>query len=373
MGALALFRIRTIRVRFEPSPSVGVSLEDLTVAVVGATGAVGAKVIELLEERKFPVKELRAFASFRSEGVKIPFDSGELTVHEANPECFTGVDVVFFAAGGGTSKVLAPEAVKRGAVVVDKSSAWRMTPEVPLVIPEINAVDILDHEGIISSPNCSTIVLLMALAPLHRANPIKRVIVDTYQSASGAGGKAITELFQQTRDTLDQREPEHVTFPHTLAFNVLPHVEDFADDDYTTEEIKMRDETCKIMHLPHLPVSATCVRVPVPVSHSEAVHIELTHPITPQEARGVLAKAPGVIVQDDVAHNVYPLAQDATGKDEIFVGRIRMDLALENGLSLWTVGDNLRKGAALNAIQIAEELVVRDCLKPRRKSGAAQS
>ena len=348
-------------------------MQDLTIAVVGATGAVGRKVIELLEERNFPMKELRAFASFRSEGVKIPFNGEELTVHEAKPEGFIGADLVFFAAGGGTSKELAPEAVKRGAVVVDKSSAWRMTPNVPLVIPEINAVDILEHEGIVSSPNCSTIVLLMALAPLHRANPIKRVIVDTYQSASGAGGKAIAELFQQTRDTLEQKEPEHSTFPHTLAFNVLPHVEDFAGDGYTTEEIKMQDETRKIMHLPNLPVSATCVRVPVPVSHSEAVHIELTHPITPQEAREILAKAPGVIVQDDVAHNVYPLAQDATGKDEIFVGRIRRDLALENGLSLWTVGDNLRKGAALNAIQIAEELVVRDCLKPRRKSGAAHS
>lgn len=352
-------------------------MQDLTVAVVGATGAVGRKVIELLEERKFPVKELRAFASFRSEGVKIPFKGGDLTVHEAKPESFTGADLVFFAAGGDTSKALAPEAVKRGAVVVDKSSAWRMTPSVPLVIPEINPADIQEHEGIISSPNCSTIVLLMALAPLHRANPIKRVIVDTYQSASGAGGKAITELYQQTRDTLDQKEPEHSTFPHTLAFNVLPHVEDFArdfaDEGYTTEEIKMQDETRKILHLPHLPVSATCVRVPVPVSHSEAVHIELTHPITPQEARGILAKAPGVIVQDDVAQNSYPLAQDATGKDEIFVGRIRRDLALENGLSLWTVGDNLRKGAALNAIQIAEELVARDCLKPRRKSGAAHS
>ena len=334
-------------------------MTDPTVAIVGATGAVGGQLLSILEERAFPLVELRLFASARSEGLQLNFRGGQLTVHEATPDGFDGADIVFFAAGGGTSKALAPEAAKRGAVVVDKSSAWRMDPAVPLVIPEINPDDIGEHRGIISSPNCSTIVMLMAIAPLHAANPIKRVIVDTYQSASGAGGRGILELMQQARDTLDDREPAHATFPHTLAFNVLPHVEEFADGDYTTEEIKMQDETRKIMHVPGLPVSATCVRVPVPVSHSEAVHIEMSNPMTPGEAREVLSTAMGVTVQDDVARKHYPLARDATGKDDVFVGRIRKDLALDNGLSLWTVGDNLRKGAALNAVQIAEEVVRR--------------
>ena len=341
-------------------------MRSYTVAIVGVTGAVGGEVRKILEERDFPVKELRVLASARSEGMTIAFKGEALTVHETKPESFEGTDLVFFAAGGGTSKRLAPEAAKRGAVVVDKSSAWRMDPNVPLVIPEINPDDLRDHQGIISSPNCSTIVMLMALAPLHFANPIKGVIVDTYQSASGAGGKGIMELMQQTRDSLDEKEPTHATFPHTLAFNVLPHVEEFADDDYTTEEIKLQSEARKIMHLPHLPVSATCVRVPVPISHSEAVHIEMTHPMTPQEAREILSRAPGVVVQDDVAQKSYPLARNAAGKDEVFVGRIRKDMALENGLSLWVVGDNLRKGAALNAIQIAEEVLQRDLLASRR-------
>ena len=337
-------------------------MTDPTVAIVGATGAVGSQLLSILEERAFPLEELRLFASARSEGLQLNFRGGQLTVHEATPDGFDGADIVFFAAGGGTSKALVPEAAKRGAVVVDKSSAWRMDPAVPLVIPEINPDDIVEHRGIISSPNCSTIVMLMAIAPLHAANPIRRVIVDTYQSASGAGGKGILELMQQARDTLDDREPGHATFPHTLAFNVLPHVEEFADGDYTTEEIKMQDETRKIMHLPGLPVSATCVRVPVPVSHSEAVHIEMANPMTPGEAREVLSTALGVTVQDDVARKHYPLARDAAGKDDVFVGRIRKDLALDNGLSLWTVGDNLRKGAALNAVQIAEEVVRRGAL-----------
>jgi aspartate-semialdehyde dehydrogenase len=315
------------------------------------------EVMRLLEERDFPVGEFHPLASARSEGLLVTFKGEEVTVHEAKPESFEGADIVFFAAGGGTSKSLAPEAAKRGAVVIDKSSAWRMDPNVPLVIPEINSDDILEHQGIISSPNCSTIVMLMALAPLHQANPIRRVIVDTYQSASGAGGKGIVELMQQARDVLDDRETAHATFPHTLAFDVLPHVEEFSDDDYTTEEIKMENETRKIMHLPGLPVSATCVRVPVPISHSEAVHIEFANPFSPQEARRVLDIAPGVIVQDDAAHGVYPLAINATGRDEVFVGRIRKDKALDNGLSIWVVGDNLRKGAALNAIQVAEEVL----------------
>ena len=335
-----------------------------TVAIVGTTGAVGAEVLRILEQRQFPVKELRAFASARSAGTTVTFKGTTVTVQEAKPEGFAGVDFAFFAAGAGTSKSLAPEAARHGAVVVDKSAAWRMDPSVPLVIPEINSEDIRQHQGIISSPNCSTIVMLMAIAPLHRANPIKRIIVDTYQSASGAGGKGIVELMQQARDILDQKEPKHATFPHALAFNVVPQVEEFTADGYTTEEQKMQSETQKILHMPSLPVSATCVRVPVPIGHSESVHMEMTHPMTPEQAREVLAKAPGVVVQDDASHQQYPLAMRAAGRDEVFVGRIRADVALENGITLWTVGDNLRKGAALNAVQIAEAVVAMQAFKP---------
>ena len=334
------------------------------IAVVGATGAVGRVVLSILEERGFPVERARLLASSRSAGTKLPFMGDELVVEEATPDAFEGADVVFFSAGGGTSKSLAPEAARRGAVVVDKSSAWRMDPAVPLVIPEINADDLHEHNGIISSPNCSTIVMLMALAPLHRANPIRRVIVDTYQSASGAGAKGVDELYRQTHAMLDDKAAEASTFPYPLAFNVLPHVEEFTDDGYTTEETKMETETRKIMHLPDLPVSATCVRVPVPVSHSEAVHVEFENVMSPEEARDVLSEFPGVRVIDDAAAKSYPLAGFAAGKDEVFVGRIRPDRALTNGLSLWTVGDNLRKGAALNAVQIAEELLERGLAGP---------
>lgn len=332
-------------------------MKSYSIAIVGATGAVGSKVLEILEERDFPVGELRLFASKRSDGIQIKFKGKEFTVREALPDGFSDTDIVFFAAGTDTSKELAPEAAKRGAVVVDKSSAWRMDPSVPLVIPEINPEDMFGQNGIVSNPNCSTIVMLMALAPLHQANPIKRIIVDTYQSASGAGGKGIVELMEQTQDLLSDRVPTHTTFPHTLAFNVVPHIEEFSDDDYTTEEIKMQNETRKILHLPDLPVSATCVRVPVSIAHSEAVHIEFTNPITPKEAREILSEAPGVIVQDNVNEKQYPLAHNASGQDEVFVGRIRKDLALENGISMWVVGDNIRKGAALNGVQIAEQLL----------------
>lgn len=332
-------------------------MSGANIAVVGATGAVGQVVLSILEQRNFPVGDIRLLASKRSAGMKVSVMGQELEVGEATPDSFNGLDIVFFAAGGSTSQSLAPEAAKRGAVVIDKSSAWRMDPTVPLVIPEINPDDIREHQGIISSPNCSTIVMLMAIAPLHRANPIQRIIVDTYQSASGAGGKGIVELLQQTQDILDKKPATHSTFPATLAFNAIPHVEDFGEDDYTTEEIKMENETRKILHLPGLPVSATCVRVPVPISHSEAVHIEFTNAMTPEEARDILSEFPGVRVIDDAASKSYPLADYAAGKDEVFVGRIRTDKAFSNGLSIWTVGDNLRKGAALNAVQIAEVLM----------------
>ena len=289
-------------------------MSGVNIAVVGATGAVGQVVLSILEQRNFPVGNLRLFASKRSAGTRLSVMGEELEVGEATPDSFDGMDIVFFAAGGSTSQTLAPEAAKRGAVVVDKSSAWRMDPTVPLVIPEFNPDDIREHKGIISSPNCSTIVMLMALAPLHRANPIQRVIVDTYQSASGAGAQAVVELMQQTRDVLAQKAPSPSTFPATLAFNALPHVEEFGEDDYTTEEIKMENETRKILHLPNLPVSATCVRVPVPISHSEAVHIEFANYMSPADARDILSEFPGVRVIDDIASKSYPLADYAAGK-----------------------------------------------------------
>ena len=301
------------------------------------------------------MSSLRLCASERSFGKKIPFAGEEIIIEEATRKLFSESDIVFFAAGGGISKTLAPVAAEEGALVIDKSSAWRMDPGVPLIIPEINPEDIRSHRGIISSPNCSTIVMLMAIAPLHKSNPITRIIVDTYQSASGAGGKGILELDEQIRSSLAGQTPKHSTFPHSLAFNVLPHVENFSENDYTTEELKMRDETRKILHEPLLAVSATCVRVPVPISHSEAVHVEFSSPMTPKDARSLLTQAPGVVVIDDPSNGKYPLAMDSAGRDEIFVGRIRKDLAFDNGLSLWTVGDNLRKGAATNAVQIAQE------------------
>lgn len=334
-------------------------MAGVNITIVGATGAVGQVVLSILEERNFPIGDLRLLASNRSAGSMLSAMGRELVVGETTPESFNNTDIVFFAAGGSTSQALAPEAVKRGAVVVDKSSAWRMDPSVPLVIPEINPGDIEWHQGIISSPNCSTIVMLMALAPLHRANPIKRIIVDTYQSASGAGGKGVVELMQQTQDSLDQKATTHSIFPATLAFNAIPQVEEFDESEYTTEEIKMENEARKIMHMPDLPVSATCVRIPVPVSHSEAVHIEFANHMSPVEAREVLSAFPGVHVIDDSTAKSYPLASFASGKDDVFVGRIRRDKAFRNGLSIWTVGDNLRKGAALNAVQIAESLLAK--------------
>ena len=332
-------------------------MSGVNITIVGVTGAVGQVVLNILEERNFPIGELRLLASNRSAGSVLSVMGKELIVGETTPDSFNNTDIVFFAAGGSTSQSLAPEAVKHGAIVVDKSSAWRMDPTVPLVIPEINSEDIRWHQGIISSPNCSTIVMLMALAPLHRVNPIKRIIVDTYQSASGAGGKGVVELMQQTQDALIQKATTHSIFPATLAFNAIPQVEEFGESEYTTEEIKMENEARKIMHMPDLPVSATCVRIPVPVSHSEAVHIEFANYMSPKEAREVLSEFPGVHVIDDSAAKSYPLASFATGKDDIFVGRIRPDKAFRNGLSIWSVGDNLRKGAALNAVQIAESLL----------------
>ena len=326
------------------------------VAIVGATGLVGQTFIKVLEERKFPMESLTLMASARSVGKRLAAFGEKHEVIEATPDAFEGIDIALFSAGGGTSKQLAPEAAKRGVVVVDNSSAWRMDPAVPLVVPEVNPDDALTNNGIVANPNCSTIQMVVALWPLHRENPIKRIIVDTYQSASGAGAHALEEMIEQSRSVLNGAEAQPSAFPHQIAFNALPQIDIFDEDDYTKEEIKMVRETQKIMHAPEIAVSATCVRIPVAYAHSEAVHVEFTNPITPSVAREILKNAPGVVVTDNPATQSYPMAIDAQGRDEVFVGRLRRDTALDNGLSMWVVSDNIRKGAATNTIQIAELL-----------------
>ncbi len=333
-------------------------MKEYVVAVVGATGAVGREMIKTLEQRNFPVKKLVALASRRSAGRKLQFKGEEVVVQELRPESFEGVDIALFSAGGDRSKEFAPEAVKRGAVVIDNSSAFRMEKEVPLVVPEVNPEDVEWHKGIIANPNCSTIQMVVVLKPLHDVAKIKRVVVSTYQAVSGAGAEAIEELREQTRAVLEGREvPPPRKIPKQIAFNCVPHIDKFFESGYTREELKMVNETKKIMHDDSIKVSPTCVRVPVFVGHSEAVNIEFERPISAQEAREVLKGAPGVKVVDDFKNLIYPTPVDVAGKDEVLVGRIREDDTIENGLNLWIVGDNLRKGAALNAVQIAELLV----------------
>ncbi len=326
------------------------------VAILGATGLVGREFLKVLAQRKFPVAELRLLASDRSAGSRLSFAGEELPVEAATPDSFRGVEYALFSAGADVSRALAPAAAAAGAVVVDNSAAWRMEPDVPLVVPEVNGADAFTHHGIIANPNCSTIQMVVALYPLHQANPLRRVVVDTYQSVSGTGGPAVDELYTQTRALLAGEPAEPSVYPHQIAFNVLPHIDVFLDNGYTKEEWKMVQETRKIMHVPELPVSATTVRVPVPVGHSEAVHAEFARPMLPAEARAILERAPGVRVVDAPAEAQYPLASYAAGRDEVFVGRIRADASHPNGLALWIVSDNLRKGAALNAVQIAELL-----------------
>ena len=334
----------------------------LNVAVVGATGLVGREFLKIAMQRRFPVKGLRLFASRRSAGRKITFGEREIEVEEATSKSFAGVDVAFFSATTEVSKNLIPAAVKSGAVCIDDSSAWRMEPDVPLVVPEVNAADLKGHKGIIAIPNCPTTPLCQVLWPVHTQNRITRIIVDTYQSVSGTGTAASNELTEQTRAVLagDQTRP-HV-YPHQIAFNLLPQVDVFLDSGYTKEEWKIINETRKIMHEPELAISATCVRVPVYVSHSEAVHVELTQPISPEAFRAIVKEAPGVTVQDEPSANMYPTPWAVAGKDDTYVGRIRQDASHPNGIAFWLVSDNLRKGAALNAIQIAEELLERNLI-----------
>ncbi len=338
------------------------SSQGLTVAVAGATGAVGREMLKILEQRNFPLKELIPLASARSAGTTVPFQGHDVPVKELKEDSFEGVDLALFSAGGGTSQKFSPHAVKSGCVVVDNSSAWRMDDRCPLVVPEVNAGDLEKHQGIIANPNCSTIQMVVALKPLHDAAAIKRVVVSTYQAVSGTGHKAVDELEKQVRALFNMQEPEINVYPYQIAFNCLPHIDNFLENDYTREEMKMVHETVKIMGDPGIKVTATTVRVPVFYSHSEAVNIETEKKLTAKEARVLLSRAPGVKVLDNPKEKIYPMPIDAAGEDEVFVGRIREDETIANGLNLWIVADNIRKGAALNAIQIAEELLKKNLL-----------
>jgi aspartate-semialdehyde dehydrogenase len=332
-------------------------LTDPVVAVLGATGAVGNVVLNVLAERNFPCRELIPLASSRSAGKNISFGGREHIVREATPESFAGIDLVFSAVDSSVSRELVPHAVSAGAIVIDKTSAWRYEDDVPLVIPEVNPDDIDGHNGIISCPNCSTIQMVMALAPLEHAFGLERVIVSTYQSVSGAGAAAMQELTDQTLAVASGGALSVELLPKQIVHNVVPEVESFrAEDGYTTEEWKMATETRKIMHRPDLRVSATCVRVPVYRAHSEAVTVECARPIDPDSAREALSNFPGVTVVDDTSNSGYPTALDADGNDEVWVGRIRHDTSSDNGIVMWVVSDNLRKGAATNSVQTAELL-----------------
>jgi aspartate-semialdehyde dehydrogenase len=333
--------------------------KSYAVAVAGATGAVGLEMIKTLEQRNFPVGSIKLLASERSEGKELRFNGKPVKVERLTKDSFKGIQVALFSAGASRSLEFAPAAAASGAVVVDNSSAFRMDPEIPLVVPEVNPHAIAQYKkrGIIANPNCSTIQMVVALKPIHDAARIKRIVVSTYQAVSGTGLKAIDELLAQTRALLASQEIQKKVYPHQIAFNCLPHIDVFLDNGYTKEEMKMVNETRKIMEDPSIRVTATTVRVPVVHSHSESVNIETEKKITPQEVRGLLSKAPGVKVVDNPALNEYPLAIHAAGRDETFVGRIREDDSIPNGINLWVVSDNVRKGAALNAVQIAEILI----------------
>ncbi|MDM7273884.1 aspartate-semialdehyde dehydrogenase [Sulfurihydrogenibium azorense] len=332
-------------------------MKSYNVAILGATGAVGQTMIKVLEERNFPINEIRFLASERSAGKEVEYMGVKYKVEAVSEDSFKGIDIALFSAGGERSKKWAPIAASKGAVVIDNSSAFRMDPDVPLVVPEVNPEDVKWHKGIIANPNCSTIQMVVALYPIHKVKKIKRIIVATYQAVSGAGATAIADLENETKAVMEGRYYYPQALPHHIAFNVIPRIDNFEPNGYTKEEIKMINETRKIMHEPDIKVSPTCVRVPVYVGHSEAVTIETQLPITAEEAREILMRAPGVIVEDDPINNVYPVPIEVAGKDDVFVGRIRKDAGFENGLSMWIVGDNLRKGAATNAVQIAELLI----------------
>jgi aspartate-semialdehyde dehydrogenase len=350
------------------------SRQPLNVAVVGATGVVGRTMIQILLERGFPIGELRLMASGRSAGSMVSVGGTTREVVEAVPEAFDGIDIALFSAGGTVSEDLAPGAVARGATVIDNSNAWRMTPGVPLIVSQVNPGDAETHEGIIANPNCSTMQLAPVLMALRDAVGLERVVVDTYQSVSGTGAEAIAELDAQVRAHVAGEPKTAVVYPHPIGFNALPEIDVFLDNGYSREEWKVVTENRKILHLPDLRISCTAVRVPVFVSHSEAVHVETREAITPQRARELFAAVPGVVVRDDPANHVYPLATEAAGRDEIFVGRVRQDPSIPGGrgLALWVVSDNLRKGAATNAVEIAELIAARGWIRPASKRRTAE-
>ena len=328
-------------------------------AIAGVTGAVGQEFLAILEQRDLPFDSVRMLASSRSVGKKIQFRQNEYTVEELTENSFNRIDIALFSAGGARSKQFAPAAVKAGAVVVDNSSAFRMDENVPLVIPEINPQAIENHKGIIANPNCSTIIGIVPIWPLHKANPVKRMIVSTYQAASGTGWAAMAELADQSREILDGKEPTCKAFPYQIAFNIFSHNSDLGPNGYNEEEMKMVKETKKIFDCTDIAITCTCVRIPVMRAHCESINLEFTDPITPDEVKGLLSSAPGVSLIDDVEKNRFPMPIDATGNDDIFVGRIRQDESVPDnrGINIWVAGDQLRKGAALNAVQIAEKLL----------------
>ena len=338
-------------------------MSGYVVAILGATGAVGQEMLKILAERKFPVRELRLLASGRSAGKAITYEGQTYTVEEATPGAFQGVDIVLASAGASISERLAPAAVAAGAVVIDNTSHFRMHADVPLVVPEVNAHDLDWHKGVIANPNCSTAPLVVVLNALRQLAPLERVVVSTYQSVSGAGKEAMDELRDQTADVLAGRPAKAEHIVHPIAFNLVPAIDAFLEGGYTKEEMKVTNESRKILGEPDLRVTATAVRVPVYVCHSESVNIEFQRPVSPVAARAALAAAPGVTLMDDPAHDVYPRPRELTGTDDTYVGRIRGDVSHPNALNLWLVADNLRKGAALNAVQIAEAMVARGLVK----------
>jgi aspartate-semialdehyde dehydrogenase len=332
--------------------------KEFNIAVAGATGLVGNQMLHCLEERNFPAKSVRLLASSRSAGKTLEFKGKKITVKELKEDSFKGVDIAIFSAGGTPSKRFAPFAARDGCVVVDNSSAWRMDPDVPLVVPEVNphAVSQYTKKGIVANPNCSTIQMVVALSPIHKKCGIKRLVVSTYQAVSGTGKKAVDELTDQVQAIFQFADLKREVYPHQIAFNCLPHIDAFLDNGYTKEEMKMVNETRKILEDDSIAITATTVRIPVIYGHSESVNIQTVSPLSAQEARALLESAPGIVVVDNPAENLYPLAIDAAGRDETFVGRIRDDESAENALNMWIVADNIRKGAATNAVQIAELL-----------------
>lgn len=347
------------------------SQKQFHVAVVGATGAVGQQMIETLQKRNFPIGKISLLSSSRSAGKEIEFNGEKVIVQEARPESFEGVDIALFSAGGSISKKLAPEAVKRGAIVVDNTSAFRMDENVPLVVPEVNESDLHGHNGIIANPNCSTIQMVAALEPIREAFGLKKVVVSTYQAVSGAGAAAIEELHTQTEAILNNEAPKADILPvkgaekhYQIAFNAIPQIDVFTENGFTYEEMKMINETKKIMHMPELKVSATCVRLPIAVGHSESVYIEIDQEgVTAEQIQALLSNAPGIVLQDNPSEQEYPMPADCVGKNDVFVGRIRKDLDEDKGFHMWVVSDNLLKGAAWNSVQIAESLVRLEIVK----------